>query len=92
MLDEVMRNTNEYVNSFPKQERKKYGQFFTPVATARYMAKLSRNRNEKVRILDPGAGNGILTAALIERLVENGHVREVTAVLYENDNHIQGLL
>lgn len=92
MLDEVMRNTNEYVNSFPKQERKKYGQFFTPVATARYMAKLSRNRNEKVRILDPGAGNGILTAALIERLVENGYVREVTAVLYENDNHIQGLL
>lgn len=92
MLDSIMRNTNEYVNSFPKEERKKYGQFFTPVATARYMAALLQNHREKVRILDPGAGNGLLTAALIERLVANGNVREVKAVLYENDNHIQELL
>lgn len=27
MLKEIMKNTIEYVNSFPKKERKSYGQF-----------------------------------------------------------------
>ena len=31
MLKEIMKNTIEYVNSFPKKERKSYGQFFTPM-------------------------------------------------------------
>lgn len=92
MLNEVMNNTNEYVNSFSKEERKRYGQFFTPIATARYMASLVQNQKERVRILDPGAGNGLLTAALIERLVSIGCVKEIQAVLYENDIHVQELL
>lgn len=40
MLKEIMKNTIEYVNSFPKKERKSYGQFFTPIQTAEYMASL----------------------------------------------------
>lgn len=92
MLDEIMKNTNEYVNSFPKEERKKYGQFFTPIVTARYMASLIHNQKGKIRILDPGAGNGLLTAALIEKLVSIGCVCEIQADLYENDEHVQELL
>lgn len=49
MLNEVMRNTNEYVNSFPKEERKKYGQFFTPVATWRELQDDSISSDEIVR-------------------------------------------
>ena len=41
MLKEIMKNTIEYVNSFPKKERKSYGQFFTPIQTAEYMASVS---------------------------------------------------
>ena len=30
MLKEIMKNTIEYVKSFPIKERKSYGEFFTP--------------------------------------------------------------
>jgi len=49
MLKEIMKNTIEYVNSFPKKERKSYGQFFTPIQTAEYMASLIRTESEKTR-------------------------------------------
>lgn len=54
----------------PKAMRKKYGQFFTSKETAMFMAELfdiSQNKSE-LKILDPGAGSGILSVALIERL------------------------
>ena len=92
MLDEIMKNTNEYLNLKQKTERKAYGQFFTPITTARYMSSMIQSGRAKVRILDPGAGNGLLTAALTERLLEEGSVREIEAVLYENDTNIQPLL
>ena len=39
------------------------GQFFTPAPTARFMADLSEVSGEDVRLLDPGAGLGSLSAA-----------------------------
>ena len=54
----------------PKKQRKAYGQFFTSKETARFMAGLfsmPANKTE-ISILDPGAGSGILSASLIERL------------------------
>lgn len=92
MLNEIMKNTKEYLNLKQKTERKAYGQFFTPITTARYMSSMIQDRSAKVRILDPGAGNGLLTAALTERLLEGGKVREIETVLYENDINIQSLL
>lgn len=92
MLNQIMDKTNEYVNACPKKERKKYGQFFTPITTAKYMASLVEKKQKKVCILDPGAGNGLLTAALIERLVETNPRIEIKADLYENDEKIQPLL
>lgn len=66
-------------------ERKKLGQFFTGVVTANYMASLIREPARcSVRILDPGAGNGILAAASALRILDIGH-HEVHAVLYELD-------
>ena len=40
MLEKVMELTNEYIGNMPKNERKKYGQFFTSMETARFMARL----------------------------------------------------
>jgi adenine-specific DNA-methyltransferase len=55
--------------SRPKAGRKGLGQFFTSKETARYMAGLFDIPSHGViRVLDPGAGSGILSAALIERL------------------------
>ena len=40
ILDYIIERTNKYINSIPKNERKKYGQFFTSKETARFMASL----------------------------------------------------
>ncbi|NLE36816.1 MAG: adenine methyltransferase [Pirellulaceae bacterium] len=45
--------------------RAEMGQFFTPAAVARFMAALSEVPRGEVRLLDPGAGIGSLSAAWI---------------------------
>lgn len=45
-------------------------QYFTPRAAAQIMASLPRIPSSgTIRVLDPGAGSGVLTAALVERIV-----------------------
>ena len=45
-----------------------------------------------VKILDPGSGNAILSAALIEKIAKNSSVSKIHLVLYENDKNILELL
>ena len=48
--------------------RAELGQYMTPAAIGRFMAGLFSDLSGAVRVLDPGAGAGLLTAALVERL------------------------
>jgi adenine-specific DNA-methyltransferase len=75
------------VESIPKKERKKYGQFFTSQKTAEFMASLFTIDFSKpeLRLLDAGAGTGLLTTALVERLRDCGYKGQIYAVCYEND-------
>lgn len=43
-------------------------------------------------ILDPGAGSGILSVALLERLESNAEIDTIELVCYENDTNIVDLL
>ncbi|AND16892.1 hypothetical protein A6122_1761 [Rathayibacter tritici] len=66
------------------------GQFFTPVLAAQIIASLPRIRERGTfRILDPGAGTGILTAAIVERVRRTApHVRiAVTAIEIDSTLH-----
>lgn len=80
--------TKEYINSFPKKLRKEYGQFFTNIETARFMASFIELR-PSLSILDPGCGNGLLTGAVLEMLPDES---DITADLYETDENILPLL
>ena len=80
-----------YLETVPKTERKVIGQFFTPLSIAEYMGGLSFRCGEKISILDPGAGSGLLSAALIDRLVCVG-VKYIELDLYENNEKILPLL
>lgn len=52
-----------------RAHRSDFGQFFTPAATAGFMASLVESDSAGVAsVLDPGAGIGLLSAALSERL------------------------
>ena len=93
MLEKIIELTNEYIENMPKKERKKYGQFFTSMNTARYMASLYNiDSKKKVNILDTGAGSGILSCAFIERLEEIVSIQEIEITCYENDENVLPLL
>ena len=77
-----------YNNQNTKNLKKGKGQFFTPVSVAKYMASLANFEKEEINILDPGAGVGILSTALIEELLKNGRIKKINLVCYETDNNI----
>ncbi len=93
MLEHIIEKTNQYIGEMPKAERKKYGQFFTSIETARYMAGLFvLPEQNKITVLDAGAGSGILTCAIIERLDVAEGVDEIFVTCYETDNNVLPLL
>ncbi|MEX2559104.1 MAG: hypothetical protein WD403_04275, partial [Pirellulales bacterium] len=65
-------------------ERKRRGHFGTPPAIAQFMAGLFDGfPAETIRVLDPGAGVGILTAALCARIANLRQPRTVVVELWE---------
>lgn len=66
--DFASRLAREVVDERSAIVRKELGQFFTPPSVARFMGRLASNAKQPRRILDPGAGTGILSAAVCEAL------------------------
>lgn len=50
------------------RRRSDLGQYMTPAPIARFMASLFEDISGHIRLLDPGAGVGSLTAAFVERI------------------------
>ena len=94
MLKEIVLNTDSFMSSVPKQERKKYGQFFTNETTAIFMASLFNFDLSKpnISILDAGAGTGILSTAVIDRLISEGYNGKIHLTCYETDKLVLPLL
>ena len=68
------------------KRRAALGQYMTPVQISRFMAGLFSGTPGDLRVLDPGAGVGSLTAAFAERIcAETAGPRSVEFVCYEID-------
>ena len=94
MLNIICQKTNDFISQMPKTLRKEYGQFFTSVETARFMASLFdlTGSKKRVSILDAGAGSGILAISIAERFLQQDSSVKVEVVCYENDPHVLPLL
>ncbi len=93
ILDMAVTATDAYIAAMTKEERKQYGQFFTGRETARFMAGLfDIPDNSSISVLDAGAGSGILSCALLERLDNKKSVKSVSLTCYETDARVLGLL
>lgn len=69
------------------------GQFFTPMLAARTLAALPKlPKSGTLRILDPGAGSGILSAAIAERIYRECPDLEVEITAVENDSALSEAL
>ena len=70
MLNLAVRNTGKLVRAKSKSDNVRLGRFFTKKETAKLMAglvPLDKNKTAYT-ILDPGAGTGILSAAMVEEI------------------------
>lgn len=91
-IDRVFKETLKYLKCAPKTKRKEIGQFFTSMETAKFMASMfSDPHKENLSILDAGAGSGILTAAIVNRL-QNSDVKHIQITCYEISQNILPLL
>jgi len=82
LIDE---STKRYLVTLNGESRKQNGQFFTPANIAQFMAKLSIFNSDFISFLDPGAGTGILTAAMCDEIINRKNVNKLEIDLYEND-------
>ena len=89
LVEYANNQTKLYCEANPISNRKLKGQIFTPPKIASFMAGLFVSQNNKIKILDPGAGTGILVAAICDRIIqENRRNLEISIHVYENDKNV----
>lgn len=87
MLGLAVRNTGKLVREMSKTENIRLGRLFSKKDTARLMADMIKLDTGKsaYTVLDPGAGTGILSAAVIEKICkECGECKQIFLTAYEN--------
>lgn len=67
---------------------KEHGQFLTPAAVARYMAKQLGQIQTGAVLLEPACGSGVLACAAIERLIAEKKPLEISIISYETDKEL----
>lgn len=88
MIETTEINQRDFLNLKTKEIRKELGQYFTSKPVAEYMAKMIRPVSAPtVRILDAGAGAGILTITAAQQCLQQNN-KIVHAVLYEIDKSV----
>ncbi len=92
LVDYAQRLSQLYSRAYNTEIRKQKGQFFTPKQVSTFMAGLFEIHKNTIRLLDPGAGTGILTAAFCERLLKNDTIVNLTVDTYENDPNLMPFL
>lgn len=86
MLEHVRQSFNAVTS---RTDRSQIGQFLTPSSIADFMSSLFEARTKDVRILDPGAGAGVLFAACVDRLLsQKKRPLSIEIVAYEADRAI----
>ncbi|OPX26636.1 MAG: hypothetical protein B1H05_01985, partial [Candidatus Cloacimonas sp. 4484_140] len=85
----AQKSTFEYEQIQTSENLKEKGQVFTPVLIAKYMANQFDLSYSHFNILDPGAGTGILTAAICNRIARECNEKKIINITaYEDDKAV----
>src|SRR5437667_10796019 len=79
-----------YTTHSIEARRHNAGQFFTPPIVARYMTNVAGQLHNQARILDPGAGVGILAFAICEAAMVY-KLTTLSIIVYESDPLLHAL-
>ena len=76
----------DYASSSSIDHKKNFGQYITPVEVADFMSLQLVPKNTSLKILDPGAGTGVLSCSLCETLCRiSSKITTIELVAYESD-------
>lgn len=97
LVDQAHAAGRAFAATLSREERRAAGQYMTPPAIARFMARrlVAGVRHWHVRVLEPSAGAGILAAAVIEALLQSpadDRPQRVDLLLFELDGRLLPLL
>lgn len=95
MLSLAVRNTAKLVRAKSKSDNVRLGRFFTKKETAKLMAGMLTLDGTKTAytVLDPGAGTGILSAAVIEEICERcPSCKQIFLTCYETNREFIPML
>ncbi len=92
MVNEIIKITQQYQSTNKKSDRKKKGQFFTSLQSARLMAEKAAMTKPRLSILDPGCGSALLSASLIQYCVEHNICNHFDLTLVETDSAIRTII
>ena len=85
-FDHIRKSFNSATS---RTDRSEIGQFLTPVAIARFMSSMFSSGPENIRILDPGAGTGVLFASCVETMLsQKKRPASIKAIVYETDSAV----
>ncbi len=74
-----------YLSFARRKHRKSVGHYLTPATVAKFMAECSTYSESHMRVLDPGSGSGILSAAVCEAASAQGKVESLHVDAYETE-------
>ena len=79
-----------YLAFVRQEERKNVGHYQTPAGIAKFMAECASYSKTVLRVLDPGSGTGILSAAVCEAACQGRVVNNLHIDAYETDHLLAG--
>ena len=77
-----------YSDGLKPKDMKPMGQFFTPRQVSIFMAELFDIKQDKINLLDPGTGTGVLSAAFCEKLLSRKKPISLVIDTFETDPKI----
>lgn len=89
LAEEAERRRSLSLTLLDGERQADLSQFFTPLEAARILVSLPRlPKSGTLRVLDPGAGSGILTASLMERVAREAPRLDVIITAVELDESL----
>lgn len=93
LVDRTEGRRQESSSALDPKARAKLGQYFTPAPAADFIASLPRlNQAGLIRVLDPGAGAGSLTASLVMRILSDRPGSRISVTACEVDPQLHDAL
>lgn len=93
-FSQILENERlEHVKQTSDKHKEFLGQYFTPYTIAKFMSSLFPQTGNKIKLLDPGAGIGILSCSFMERIInEKWDTPEIHISAYDIDKEVYNIL